>query len=224
MTLATQNVETDKFTWSHYAWWPEWSEVPALHGMGWAYDLRKLVQAAQERHRPWHRVLLDASVVGLARLRTRQTLLVGYAVFPVFPTLLKMFLFAQKEGDWTRFQEPVAEIPGLVDMGSDFAQPLRLKLLAFREGRGVPVALWPARKVDGPGILDSGTFSGYFSAPQPPEGFLSEGLLFDLAGPDFVQIPSFPAAHVDWRGDRYEYENRWARIVGDCQFSESFPQ
>lgn len=202
MSLATQNVPIDQFNWSNYASWPEPSEGPTLHGMAWAYDLHRLRQAAREGRRPWHMLLLERSLVGLARLGTTQTLLAGYVGFPTF---LQLLLFARTDRDWTKFHEPVSEIAGFTEGGSAFAQPGGLKLLALREGRRLPVALWPCRKVDGPGILDAGTGLGYYSLPQPPEG-----LNFDSAGPDFVQVPSASTGSVDWRGRSYEYENRVA--------------
>jgi hypothetical protein len=134
MSLATQNVPIDQFNWSNYASWPEPSEGPTLHGMAWAYDLHRLRQAAREGRRPWHMLLLERSLVGLARLGTTQTLLAGYVGFPTF---LQLLLFARTDRDWTKFHEPVSEIAGFTEGGSAFRSTRRAKATGLA-GRARP--------------------------------------------------------------------------------------
>ncbi len=158
----------------------------------------------------WPVLLLRSVVVDLVRENPAPNTLVCYMRYA---HMLKV-LFLSDEGctDNNCGHRLFREYQGYLAEGNKISRPVIIKPVAFWDGKGMVMALWPGGK-DGcahyasdPRILDAGNFLDYSSFPR---SMLSMSCNIDRPGSDQMSIPLEPVSMFEYDGVIYTHGNSW---------------
>ena len=183
------------------------SDSPPLmmSGQCYAFDFARL---AEDQRRPWHWTLMRAGLLGLAFQRHRRSVLAGYEIMG---EMVRLFLCSST--DLTMKQsthDAVAGVPGYIESGRDAVAVTRFRPTTFWKPPGTLLALWPLPRDSrsGPYAVDAGNLVDFSSYPESDH---EQGLALDLAGPDYLRVPTTADGNLEPEG--VTYKNRWADLV-----------
>ncbi|MGI6667593.1 MAG: hypothetical protein ACOX5Q_09160 [Bacillota bacterium] len=175
-----------------------------IRGQCYALEYIELYNDAEKCGKSWHMLLLESSLAALCYEKPTKPTLIGYLP----GRIMLLFVLTKQRRFLRRVYEHVRALPGYYETGQDAAPLALFRPIAYWSPPASMVALWPpdfygaSPAVES--VVDTGSLAGYFSYPESDHGHT---LSVELAGPDYVRVPTLECGQLAI-GDRvYEYTN-----------------
>lgn len=158
---------------------------------------------------PWPALLLRKVVVDLVNEAPAPGTLVCYMKYA---HMLKVLFLSEEDRVTGSHHSLFLDGKDYLDSGDRISRPVIIRPVAFWNGSGRAMALWPGgndgceHSLSDPRVLDAGNFLDYSSSPRSSVQVSGN---IDRPGSDLMTIPLAPVSMFDYEGVIYLYNNSW---------------